>query len=355
MIHDAATVAQLGEFDAIIDVRSPAEFAIDHLPGAINCPVLNDAERAQVGTLYVQVSAFEAKKIGAALVARNIARHVEAFFSDKPKNWNPLVYCWRGGQRSGAMTHVLRQIGWNARRLSGGYKAYRHALLAELPALANQFHYRVVCGLTGAGKSALLQHLERHGAQVLDLEQIAGHRGSLLGTVPGTTQPSQKMFESRLWHQLRGMQADRPVFVESESARIGNLRMPDALLARMHTSDCVRLVTPTPVRVRRLLGEYLHLTQQIDALGATLQRLTPLHGRKTVEEWMALAAAGEWPAFVARLLEQHYDPAYEKSIRGHYPQLATASQITLREGNTEDFDRAARELLAPKPALQVCI
>ncbi|MFN0040019.1 MAG: tRNA 2-selenouridine(34) synthase MnmH [Burkholderiales bacterium] len=355
MIHDAATVAQLGEFDAIIDVRSPAEFATDHVPGAINCPVLNDVERAQVGTLYVQVSAFEAKKVGAALVARNIARHVETFFSDKPKTWTALVYCWRGGQRSGAMTHVLRQIGWNARRLSGGYKAYRHSLLADLPAQANQFDYRVVCGLTGAGKSALLQHLERHGAQVLDLEHIAGHRGSLLGTVPGTTQPSQKMFESRLWHKLQGMQKDRPVFVESESARIGNLRLPEALLARMHASHCVRLVTPTTVRVRRLLDEYLHLTRQIDALGKTLQRLTPLRGRGTVEEWMALAAAGEWPAFVARLLEQHYDPAYEKSIHGHYPQLATASQITLREGNAEDFDRAARELLALKPALQVCV
>jgi tRNA 2-selenouridine synthase len=119
------TVADLDQYDEIIDVRSPAEFAEDHIPGAINCPVLDNEQRIVVGTMYKQVSAFEAKKIGAAMVAENIGRHLRANFLDRPKHWKPLIYCWRGGNRSGSMATVFRAIGWQAGQLQGGYKAYR--------------------------------------------------------------------------------------------------------------------------------------------------------------------------------------------------------------------------------------
>ena len=219
MTQDAVNVSQLQEFDEIVDVRSPSEFALDHIPGARNYPVLDDAERVRVGTMYVQDSAFSAKKVGAALVARNIARHLETVFSDKPKTWRPLVYCWRGGQRSAAMTIVLRQTGWDARRLAGGYKAFRRQVVDDIDQLAKGVSFRVICGLTGSGKSALLRALAARGAQVLDLEQAAAHRGSVLGDLPGDPQPTQKMFDSRTWDMLRKFESTRPVYVEAESRK----------------------------------------------------------------------------------------------------------------------------------------
>lgn len=350
MSQDTATVAQLSEFDEIVDVRSPAEFAIDHAPGAINCPVLDDGERTRVGTLYVQGSPFAAKKLGAALVARNIARHIEEKFADRPKSWQPLVYCWRGGQRSAAMTHVLRQIGWDAKRLAGGYKAYRRAVIAEIDRLADGLSYRVICGLTGSGKSTLLLHLERLGAQIIDLEGLAAHRGSLLGDLPGEPQPSQKMFESRLWRKLRSLDSCRPVFVESESRKIGNLRVPEALITHMWKSECIWLETPTLARVELLLRDYRHFTENVAGLHARLDCLAPLHGHDKVSRWKDKVAGAHWRTFVTLVLEEHYDPAYRKSIVGHYPQVAHAIRVHLTAGSDDDFDHAARELIEPAPA-----
>src|SRR5262245_48999775 len=243
------------QFDTIIDVRSPAEYAEDHIPGAISAPVLDDAERAQVGTLYKQVSPFDAKRLGATLVAKNIAEHVGHLFRDKPKNWHPLVYCWRGGKRSGSMAHILKEIGWNAETLEGGYKAYRRWVVQQLDELPGRFDWRVIHGPTGSGKSRFLSALERAGAQVLDLEDLAAHRGSVLGNLPGRPQPSQKMFESMLLQELTAFDPAKPVFVEAESKKIGQLHVPDALIGRMRASACVKLETSVDTRVALLLEE----------------------------------------------------------------------------------------------------
>lgn len=347
MNQDTVTVAQLFEFDDVVDVRSPAEFALDHVPGAINCPVLDDSERASVGTLYVRVSPFEARKVGAALVARNIARHVEASFAGKPRTWRPLVYCWRGGQRSAAMSHVMRQVGWDVKRLAGGYKAYRHAVVAGIDTLAGKLTYRVICGLTGSGKSILLRQLEKHGAQTLDLEQLAAHRGSLLGELPGVQQPSQKMLESRLWRKLKSLDPRRPVFIESESRKIGNLRVPEALIARMWQSECVWLETASPVRVALLLRDYRHFTADARALCGRIDCLAAMHGHDKINAWKDSIANARWPDFVTRILQEHYDPAYVKSIARNYPRLDGAACVNLSDGSDEDFDRAARSLLEP--------
>ncbi|HWH46444.1 MAG TPA: tRNA 2-selenouridine(34) synthase MnmH [Burkholderiales bacterium] len=345
MNQDTVTVAQLAEFDDIVDVRAPAEFALDHVPGAINCPVLDDEERARVGTLYVQSSPFEARKVGAALVARNIARHIEATFAGKPKNWRPLIYCWRGGQRSAAMSSVMRQIGWDVKRLAGGYKAYRLAVVAGIETVAARLSWRVVCGLTGSGKTLLLQHLEKHGGQVLDLEQLAAHRGSLLGDLPGRPQPTQKMFESRLWLKLKGFDPQHPVFVESESRKVGNLRVPEPLIARMWQSECVWLETASLLRVRMLLRDYEHFTQEPQALCEKLDCLVALHGHEKIDGWKARIAGKQWPEFVTQILADHYDPAYIKSIARNYPGLDGASYVRLMDGSDIDFERAARSLL----------
>lgn len=332
----------LSACDAILDTRSPAEFAEDHVPGAISCPVLDDEERARVGTVYKQVSPFEAKKLGAALVARNIARQIETTFLDKPRNWKPLVYCWRGGKRSGAMAHVLREVGWEAKTLEGGYKAYRRYVLESLAALPPKFTFKVIHGVTGSGKSRVLRALQAAGAQVLDLEELAAHRGSVLGNLPDRPQPSQKMFESRLLEALGALAASREVFVEGESRKIGQLQVPEALIERMRASECVLLQADIGTRVALLLDEYRHFFTDPAALGTQLDCLAGLHGREKVGEWKALAAAGQWQQLVARLLEEHYDPAYRRSAAHNFPRLAEARVFALASPVPAAFERLAR-------------
>jgi len=348
--RDRATVAQLSQFDALIDVRTPSEFALDHVPGAVNLPVLSDAERAQVGTLYKQVSPFAARKVGAALVSANIARHLEGPLRDHPRPWHPLVYCWRGGQRSASFTHVLREIGWDARQLIGGYKGFRRAVIDDIPTLARRLRYRVVCGLTGSGKTRLLHRLRERGAQVLDLEGLAAHRGSVLGNLPDRPQPSQKMFESLVWAALRELDPQREVFVESESKKIGRLQLPQALMDCMWGSACVRLDAAAHVRAELLKDEYAHFFGDVETLHRQLDCLVALHGHETIARWKELAARGEWDVLVEALLTRHYDPAYSRSIVSHYPRLADAPALRIDSADAAAYAQAAKALTAGEAA-----
>ena len=341
----AVTVAQLSEFDEIIDVRSEGEFAEDHIPGAISCPVLDNAERAHVGAIYKQVSSFEAKKIGAALISANIAHHLRDRFQDRPRDWRPLVYCWRGGSRSGAFAHVLQQVGWRVGQLAGGYKAYRRAVVADLAALPARFEWRAVCGLTGAGKSRLLRALHDRGGQVLDLEALAAHRGSVLGNLPDAPQPSQKMFDSLIWTAVRRFSPTRPVYVEAESKRIGNLRLPEALIAAMWRSPCVVLQAPAALRVALLKEEYSHFIAEPATLIAKLECLSGLYGHAAIAAWKKLALEQRWDELTEDLLVKHYDPAYTRSTLKHYPALSGALQLELRSTDEAEFVRLAVQCL----------
>ncbi|MDQ9170585.1 tRNA 2-selenouridine(34) synthase MnmH [Oxalobacteraceae bacterium R-40] len=332
---------QLDSFDAIIDARSPSEFAEDHIPGAINCPVLNDEERARIGTMYKQIGAFEAKKLGAALVARNIAQHIEAKFIDMPREWKPLIYCWRGGNRSGSLAHILAKIGWPAIQLDGGYRVYRRYVNDELLRLPAAFTFNVVCGTTGSGKSRLLQTLANQGEQVLDLEQLACHKGSVLGGLPSEPQPTQKRFESLIWQALRRFRADRIVYVESESKKIGNLRVPDALMEAMRASPCIALDLSQRDRIRLLMEEYPHFIAEPDKLNHQLDCLIQLHGKEKIAHWQAMANLGEIEVLVTELLTAHYDPAYLRSIARNFPQYSTARKVELAGISPEAFADAA--------------
>ncbi len=339
----AEVLPNLGEYDAIIDVRSPAEFALDHIPGAMNCPVLDNEERIQVGTLYKQVSPFEAKKVGAALVSKNIGRHIEENFLKMPKEWKPLIYCWRGGNRSGSMALVMAKIGWPSVQLEGGYKGFRAQVNADL-LKTPEFDFRVICGTTGSGKSRLLEVLAGIGAQVLDLEQLAAHRGSVLGNLPSQPQPSQKMFETMIWDKLRKFDPAKPVFVESESKKVGMLRVPDGLMDKMRSSSCISLNLSRPNRVRLLIEDYEHFTNDPAHLNAQLDFLVQLHGRDKIEAWHDMANSGRMPELVDELLVAHYDPAYLRSIDRNFIQFGQAQQVELGDIGPADFLAAAKAL-----------
>jgi tRNA 2-selenouridine synthase len=336
-VSAAEAIERLDRFDAIIDARSESEYALDHLPGALNWPSLNDEERHRIGTMYVQNSPFEAKKAGAALVAANIARHIEREVLDKPKTWRPLAYCWRGGKRSGSLALVLDQIGFRVSVLEGGYKAFRSALLAALPALAGRLDYRVICGPTGSGKTRLLHALAQAGAQVLDLEALASHRSSVLGIVPGQPQPTQKAFDTAVWDRLRRFDPARPVFVESESRKVGNVAVPEALIERMRASRCLRLELSDDERVALLLEDYGFFVSDPALFCEKLDALAELRGKAVVQGWQEDVAAGRIENVVRELLVKHYDPGYAASIARNFSGYANATTIA-------PVDRSARAM-----------
>ncbi|MDI1238271.1 MAG: tRNA 2-selenouridine(34) synthase MnmH [Polaromonas sp.] len=339
-------LARLADFSILIDARSEGEYAEDHLPGAVNWPSLNDEERKIVGTRYKQISQFEAKKLGAALVAKNIAAHIQREVLDKPRDWQPLVYCWRGGKRSGSLALILDQIGFKVTLVDGGYKAFRAALVADLPQLAARHSFQVVCGTTGSGKTRLLQALQAQGAQVLDLEALANHRSSVLGLIPGVPQPSQKAFDSLIWAALRAFDPARPVYIESESKKVGNVAVPEGLIAAMRAAPCLQLDLPEDDRVALLLEDYDFFVRDIAFFCERLGALTEARGKDTVQDWQARARSGDVASVVRELLVRHYDPVYLQSMRRNFTHYETARVLAPRDHTAAAMTELAARMLA---------
>ena len=336
------------DYDMIIDVRSPAEFADDHLPGAVNLPVLDDDERAEIGTMYKKISPFAAKRAGAALIAGNIARHIGSALKDADRNFRPLVYCWRGGQRSGAMARVFSEIGWQTDLVDNGYKRYRKQVLDGLDSLPQHLNFVVLRGRTGLAKTHILQAALAKGAQVIDLEALANHRGSLLGPEPNGEQPPQRLFESNLHAVLCRLDAERPVFIEAESNKVGQIHIPAALWAAMRGAVSVVANTKIEHRVAFLCRDYAHIIAEPARLDPLLDWVITRLGHDIVDGWRQLIAAGDWPGFVRAVLDDHYDPAYDKSAaRRNHEIIATIDAGTL---DAAAIDSAADQLLALRPA-----
>ncbi len=339
-----ATLDELADFDQIIDVRSPAEFLDDHIPGAISCPVLDDAQRAEIGTLYKQVSPFAAKKLGAAYISRNIAQHLESHFLNHGKNWRPLIMCWRGGQRSGAMTTVLRSIGWDANQLDGGYKRFRTQVLERLQTLPGEFRLHIVTGPTGSAKTRILQRIATLGGQILDLEAMAAHKGSVLGRLPEQQQPSQKWFETCICTTLEKLDRGQTVFVESESRKIGELRLPESLFSAMQQGNCTEIKVAREDRVAFLLKDYAYFTADPQRIAQRLDTLRPLLGHERINDWQAKIENGAFEQLTESLLENHYDPLY---ARAQQRDFARHPRATLAAGPLDDaeIERLALTLL----------
>jgi tRNA 2-selenouridine synthase len=344
-ISAADAIARLSDFDTVVDARTEDEYAEDHIPDAVNWPSLRNAERVEIGTIYKQVSPFEAKKRGAMLVSANIARHIGEHVIAQPRTWKPLVYCWRGGKRSGSLALVLDQIGFRVHLVEGGYKAFRAAILADIPQLARRLTYRVVCGPTGSGKTRLLHALRDAGAQVLDLEGLANHRSSVLGIIPGVAQPTQKAFDTLVWDALRKFDSARPVYVESESKKVGNVAVPDTLIACMRESDCIRIELTEDERVALLMEDYDFFVRDRALFCDRLEALVELRGRAVVEGWTAKVKAGEIEDVVRELLVQHYDPGYSASIQRNFKRFPLARSLMLADRTPDSMARAAAEIL----------
>jgi tRNA 2-selenouridine synthase len=333
-----------GGFSAIIDARSEDEFTLDHLPGAINWPSLNNEQRILIGTLYKQVGSFEAKKHGAALVAANISQHIQNSVLALPKHWQPLVYCWRGGKRSGSLALILGQIGFKVSIIEGGYKAFRSQLVEAIPPLVKTLSWRVICGPTGAGKTRLLHCLKSEGAQVLDLEGLANHRSSVLGIVPGLPQPSQKHFDTLLWNELRQFDPSKPVYIESESRKVGNLAVPEALIFAMRASPCFKLELSDDERVKLLLEDYDFFVKNPNFFSQRLDALVAIRGKQVVEEWQRLIMTGDIEKVVRDLLLTHYDPTYFASMQRNFLLIDQAKVITAQDRSQQSMTLVAQSL-----------
>lgn len=345
MSFKPTTVADLGDFSELIDARSPAEYAADHVPGALNCPVLGDDERRIVGTTYVQVSAFEARKLGSAMVARNIATHLEQRFRDKPKDWRPLVYCWRGGLRSGSFVTWLRMVGWDAQQLQGGYKSWRAHVIALIAERAPRLQVRLLNGPTGSAKTRVLHALARLGEQVLDLEDLAAHRGSVLGDIPGRPQPTQKGFETLLAQHLAGLDPARTVWVEAEGRRIGRITVPEPLLQRMRSSAIVEIQASPEARLAYLLEDYAFLGDDGARLAERLGTLREVIAKDLLAQWQDWARQRLLSPLFADLMEKHYDPLYRRSQARELRALAGATGVAATSLSPAGIDELARRIL----------
>ncbi len=336
----------LSGFSEIIDVRSPAEFALDHIPGAINLPVLDNDQRAEIGTLYRQ-SPFEARRHGAAIVSENIAQHLKTHFANKDADYTPLLYCWRGGMRSRSFTLILKSIGWKAHVIRGGYRAFRQSVVDDIQQFFSneKLQLIVLSGLTGVGKTRLLHALKAEGGQIIDLEGLANHKGSLLGASPNSQQPTQKHFESLLWDQLRSLDVNRPIFIEAESNRIGSVHCPAPLWSALRKADVVNVTLPLAQRIILLRQDYPHFQDEPEKLTSLLNVLVRLRGQQQVDAWLKMIEARDWDTFVGSILTHHYDLCYRQPGDEKSNYRTCSRELHIVDASPDSFHRAAKELL----------
>ena len=331
------------KFDTIIDVRSPLEFAEDHIVGAINCPVLSDLERQKVGTIYKKESSFKAKIIGSSLTAKNIAFHIENNFMEKKGSWQPLIYCWRGGQRSKAFSIVLSEVGWRTNQLKGGYKEYRNQVINFLDNIGPKLKITLISGKTGSAKTKILKSIENEGGQILDLEGLANHKGSLLGKIPDLIQPSQKFFESLIFNKIQNLNLKDKIYIEAESSKIGNIHIPKSIWKKMINSPRIEISANVELRTKFLVSDYDYMCNDPTLINPIIKGLKNRLSKKLFDEWTNLIDRKKWFDLTKSFLENHYDPSYSSNTIKNDRKVI--KKITATSLNNSDIKDIAKRIL----------
>ena len=331
------------KFDTIIDVRSPLEFAEDHIVGAINCPVLSDLERQKVGTIYKKESSFKAKIIGSSLTAKNIAFHIENKFMEKKGSWQPLIYCWRGGQRSKAFSIVLSEVGWRTNQLKGGYKEYRNQVINFLDNIGPKLKITLISGKTGSAKTKILKSIENEGGQILDLEGLANHKGSLLGKIPDLIQPSQKFFESLIFNKIQNLNLKDKIYIEAESSKIGNIHIPKSIWKKMIKSPRIEISANVELRAKFLVSDYDYMCNNPTLINPIIKGLKNRLSKELFDEWTNLIDRKKWFDLTKSFLENHYDPSYSSNTIKNDRKVI--KKITATSLNNSDIKDIAKKIL----------
>ena len=301
--------AFLLENSLFIDVRSPSEFALDHISGAINIPIFSDEERAIVGTIYKKESQKSAVDKGVEFFSKKLPLIVETLREHDGKNL--VAYCWRGGMRSKAFVSFLHSLNFNIVQLTRGYKAFRTFIRERLYSYELQPKLYVIYGMTGTAKTEIIKKLMPHS---IDLEELAGHRSSLFGHV-GLSPRSQKMFENMLFYELERVNGFSHLFLEGESRKIGNVIIPDSIFSLMKTCNIIKVHSDVEVRAQRIVDEYFDTEKKIEQIRdvLNLQVLSSRLGPKNIDFMKSCLDSGDYLELVIVLLEKYYDPMYKHS------------------------------------------
>lgn len=324
----------------IIDTRSPAEYEQGHIPGSVNVALLENDERAIVGTLYKQDGPELAKRKGLQIVSGKLANMVERItdLTNADPAASLVVYCWRGGMRSKSLLTVLELMGVRGAQLQGGYKAYRRHVQDALASFSLQPQLYVLCGSTGVGKTILLKLLAERGVPVIDLEGLANHRGSAFGHVGLGKPATAQNFDAELLQALTECNSQPCLFVECESKRVGNVYLPESLHSSMQTARKILIRASRNTRAQRLIAEYTDsLGDNNPEIAASMASLGKKLGKKRISQLLADYAAGNLLHVTETLLEEYYDPLY-----GY--ETATAEQFVLVVDG-EDLSVAADQIV----------
>ncbi len=323
----------------VVDVRSPGEYATGHIPGAVNVPVFDDAQRAEVGTLYKKEGNLKAVKRGIDLTAPLMSSKLQSGL-ELASGGRLLLYCWRGGMRSEAMAWLFSLGGLEPLVLKGGYKAYRNHILEDL---CRERKLMILGGLTGSGKTGILRYMKSSGARVTDLEGLASHRGSAFGALGQGPQPSSEHFANLLFDDLSAYGTETPVWLEDESRNIGTVFMPDCFYARMQSASVIAIMMSIETRMPRLVREYTSFPVE-DIIASVMKISKRLGGDRTRDAIEALKR-GDYPTAI-RITLEYYDKSY------HYG-LSKRSEGQVIYINTETDDEAFNAAMVMQAAESV--
>lgn len=295
----------------VIDVRSPSEFVYGHIPCAISIPLFDDEERALVGTRYHNSGKDAGFMLGLEIAGPKLGGYVKKLHSVVPVHSPIIVYCWRGGMRSNSMAWLFSQAGYDVQVIKGGYKAFRSYIREEI---STKYEFTVIGGMTGSGKTEVLSRLKQLGHQVIDLEALACHKGSVFGHLGQQEQPNNEWFEILIWDELRKLDPSKPVFIEDESRSIGKVSLPEPFFMKLQHSPICVLQVDVSSRINRLVEDYGNFPCEV--LIDDIDKLKKYLGGEMHAKVVTAVMTGDLHSAVGMLLS-YYDKKYSESVVRH--------------------------------------